>query len=204
MPELPDVAKMAGVRYFEKIDPRQNERKFWSLQFVASAKRTGGVALKLAWGRIGTSGDDKVIEFDTDDACLRNAILRAGKKVAEGYRETRESVRASDLVAKPGAPVSVPMEKAGLAISKTLAALRNSIVDEMAQAEDRAFVDGDGWRVENGRSVRPRAKTDPDSMYRNIRPRFAPDPPRKVERRPERPPVVATLAPTGRTIDFED
>ena len=74
-----------GGCYYEFNFPSANIAKFWSFQFVPSSQRRSGVALLLQWGRIGTDGQSKLIEFDSDEFAILRANERANAKVEKGY-----------------------------------------------------------------------------------------------------------------------
>ena len=85
----------------------------------------------LRWGRIGGAGDSKLIDetYLSDDDVLKQAVERADRKYAEGYRAVGVSTEAD-------------VEEAG----------------EVAQVTDSFSAEGtneDGWPVINGRAVRP-------------------------------------------------
>lgn len=179
---LQSFATAAGCRYFEKINPEANERKFWALQFVDSRTRPGGVALLLRWGRIGTEGDSKPFEFIDDDACLRAAALRTSKKLAEGYREILTESDDASVIEDELLPP--PTDAAGFRIDKAGVRIRN----------------GDGWALDvRGRAVRrdeERRKDEATATLGDLVARFR-EPAKPVAR------PVAKLA-EDRQIDFEE
>lgn len=196
---MPEVTIPTKWQHFERRDPDRNISKFWAFRFVPA---TRGMGMRLAWGRISTKGQDKVLTYPTDEACLAEARRRTEEKLREGYRPVRSTDWRPPYFSEEDREPTTPF------------------VGALAKAVDRAFVDGDGWKIENGRSVRPRSRRDtipertPDPL--DSRDYF---PPREIPKatgslldsirrtappRPPRPPVVAQLAAPGRSIDFED
>jgi predicted DNA-binding WGR domain protein len=68
-----------------RIDPEQGVRRFYSLMIERDL--FGGVVLVRAWGRIGTSGQEKVEVFPTEAVAGQALEAIAAVKRRRGYRD---------------------------------------------------------------------------------------------------------------------
>jgi predicted DNA-binding WGR domain protein len=86
--KIPLIQKM--IYRLECINKAKNERKFYELWVKPDEQ--GGFSMTAHWGRIGTSGQTKVLKSGSEKYCRSEAEEQASKKFAKGYRLVKHEV----------------------------------------------------------------------------------------------------------------
>ncbi len=74
-----------GMQLFVKIDPEQNERRWYAVSWGPTL--FGKWAVVCAWGRMGSDwAQRQVHEFDTQEEAAAEAEAQIGQRGKRGYR----------------------------------------------------------------------------------------------------------------------
>jgi predicted DNA-binding WGR domain protein len=79
---------MTTKRTFVLINEAENHKKFWAISQTYERVR-------LAWGRIGTAGQEKTLTFVGYCAAQKYAKARIAEKKAKGYVELQTERKAA-------------------------------------------------------------------------------------------------------------
>jgi predicted DNA-binding WGR domain protein len=79
------VKRISRLRLFNRIRPKDNERRWYAIVWGPTLWDTW--AVRLVWGRLGTGRSQQQIrEFDTSESAAAEAEAQVERRLKRGYR----------------------------------------------------------------------------------------------------------------------